>query len=301
VNTEYRAYFAKVFELQDRIVSVHPCLSRLYPIVLANGNELEVYQPDRSGRCYEFLTRVQVPMALPDKVRAAFPLENLDCMMACVVTSDAFSTIDGYVDIFHEFVHCHQFEECEIELKQSLGVAVEALAAKDYMWELNYPFPYQDRRVRDAYSDLVGTLRSASKGADACAHRGETRAVAGCVEDEQRSNADPAAAENADYQTVSEYRKAVRDLVDTHSFEYMVWQEWKEGFARFIENGIRASLGLPLNLAGDLADDSSLFTRVSFYAGGAMLIEFLEGVRPETAKDLKRLFDELIEMGSSRT
>ena len=198
-------------------------------------------------------------------------------------------------------MHCYQFEKCEIELKQSLGVAVEASAAKDYMWELNYPFPYQDRRVRDAYSDLVGTLRSASKGADACAHRGETRAVAGCVEDEQRSNADPAAAQNADYQTVSEYRKAVRDLVDTHSFEYMVWPERKEGFARFIDNGIRARLGLPLNLAGDLADDSSLFTRVSFYAGGAMLIEFLEGVRPETAKDLKRLFDELIEMGSSRT
>lgn len=31
-------------------------------------------------------------------------------MMACVVTADVFSTMDGYVEIFHEFVHCYQFE-----------------------------------------------------------------------------------------------------------------------------------------------------------------------------------------------
>ncbi|MGB4528172.1 MAG: hypothetical protein WBI68_01060, partial [Bacillota bacterium] len=71
------------------------------------------------------------------------------------------------------------------------------------------------------------------------------------------------------------------------------WQEWKEGFARYIENKIRAYLGLPLNLAGDLIDDSSPFTRVSFYAGGAMLIGFLESVRPKAVRDLRLLFAEL--------
>lgn len=110
MNTDYRASLSKVFELQDRISSLHPCLAHLYPVALTDGNELDVYRPNLPGRCYDFVARVQVPMTLPDKVRAAFPLDGLEGMMACVVTADVFSTMDGYVEIFHEFVHCYQFE-----------------------------------------------------------------------------------------------------------------------------------------------------------------------------------------------
>ena len=91
----------------------------------------------------------------------------------------------------------------------SLGVAVEALAAKDYMWELNYPF-----RIRPASSRCIlrldGDSEISVEGCRCMCHRGERGRR---VREDERSNADPAAAENADYQTVSEYRKAVRDLV----------------------------------------------------------------------------------------
>jgi hypothetical protein len=38
--------------------------------------------------------------------------------MACVVTGEVFDSLEGIVTIFHEFVHCQQFETCERELKQ---------------------------------------------------------------------------------------------------------------------------------------------------------------------------------------
>ena len=207
--------------------------------------------------------------------------------MACVVTADVFSTMDGYVEIFHEFVHCYQFEECEIDLKRSLDVAVKAMAAKDCMWEINYPFPYQDPRVRDRYSALLKSVKEALKGVDIGAHEGEGE------KGDRQSSSGSVSPKGSDYESVLECRKSLGDTLDKHSIEYMVWQEWKEGFARYIENKIRAYLGLPLNLAGDLIDDSSPFTRVSFYAGGAMLIGFLESVRPKAVRDLRLLFAEL--------
>jgi hypothetical protein len=310
VHTDYKEslsrVFERVFEVQDRIASLHPCLAYPYPIAVADGHALDVYRPDSSVRRYDLTARVQVPMVLPDRIRAAFPLDNLDGMMACVVTGDAFSTIDGYVEIFHEFVHCYQFEQCENDLKQSLGVAVKAKAANDFMWELNYAFPYEDPRVRYAYSALLESLKEWLKGADngadtcanTCPNTGANAGEQGDAVGEQRTSSSRVSQGGRIYESISESRRLLREALDDHSFEYMVWQEWKEGFARYIENRIRTCLGLPVNLGGDHIDDSSPFTRVSFYAGGAALIELLEGLRPEAVRDLRLLFAELMAIGA---
>jgi len=138
---------------------------------------------------------------------------------------------------------------------------VKAKAANDYMWEINYPFRYKEPQVRHKYSSLLESLR------------------------------------NSDCEAVFRCRRALRETLDDHSFEYMVWQEWKEGFARHIENRIRCCLGLPLNLGGDLGGGSSPFTRVSFYAGGDALIGFLESWQPRVVRDLRLLFTELMAIG----
>jgi hypothetical protein len=51
----------------------------------------------------------------------------------------------------------------------------------------------------------------------------------------------------------------------------MIWQEWKEGFARFIENQINGRLNLPENHGGK----EKPFNRVVFYEGGAHYIKLL--------------------------
>ncbi len=79
-------------------------------------------------------------MLIPQGVRAAFPLECYGNRMACVVTGDVFDALDGYVTIFHEFIHCQQAESAEQSLKQSLGVAGQAQNAGDFMG-LTHPFP----------------------------------------------------------------------------------------------------------------------------------------------------------------
>ncbi|MGC9348547.1 MAG: hypothetical protein ACP5JG_10455 [Anaerolineae bacterium] len=66
----------------------------------------------------------------------------------------------------------------------------------------------------------------------------------------------------------------------------MVWQEWKEGFARYIENLIRDKLGLPRNLDGR----DGRMSRISFYAGDALLVERLGERDPALLVNLAELF-----------
>ncbi len=94
-------------------------------------------------------------MSIPEGVRAAFPLEGLDNRIACVVTGEVFDSLDGFVTIFHEFIHCQQFETCEAKLKEKLGIARRAQAVQDFMWELDHPFPYQSPEFSSLYQSFL--------------------------------------------------------------------------------------------------------------------------------------------------
>jgi hypothetical protein len=242
----------KVFEVQEMIADLHPCLQQLYPIAIADGNELIVYDIPLNSRCYQMATRIELPTKLPTRLRAAFPIEGYGNKPACVVTEDVFENLDGYITIFHEFVHCYQFAVCEQELKQSLGIARDAQASGDYMWELNYPFPYGKKGFQDRYLTMLTTLRQNPTAVNSC-------------------------------------RADLKESLSNSDFEYMVWQEWKEGFARFIENKIQHHLGLPQNLGGSQLP----FRRTVFYTGGAKLIDFITRSEPPIANDLRVLFREI--------
>ena len=167
-------------------------------------------------------------MPVPKGVRAAFPLECYKNKVACVISGEIFDSLEGYVMIFHEFMHCQQLETCEPELKQKLGVAQKAMAKKDYIWEINYSFPYNNSEFTKTYSLFLKALEG--------------------------NNSDD----------VFKYRSQLKQILNKDDFEYMVWQEWEEGFARFIENQIRRRLGLNENHYGI----EEPFSRVTFYEGG---------------------------------
>jgi ADP-ribose pyrophosphatase YjhB (NUDIX family) len=246
IQRKYASHLQKVFEMRAQIAGIHPLLAHVFPIAIVDADQFLIFDVDPSGKHYTFVKQAPTPMPVPQSVRAAFPLECYGGKPACVVTGDVFDTLDGYVTIFHEFVHCYQYQTCENRLKATLSVARQAQAANDFMWEINYPFPYDAPDFVETYAAILE------------------------------------AATHGQHNTIRNCRAQLRAYLRTEDFEYMVWQEWKEGLARYIENRIKQRLNLPENRGGA----EPPFSRVTFYEGGARLI----ATRPELAADIEALF-----------
>nr|QNO53994.1 hypothetical protein OHMBFCMF_00013 [Methanosarcinales archaeon ANME-1 ERB6] len=255
VQLKYNSDLQKIFEVQDKIKDIHPFLGKAFPIAIVENDQFFVFDTDSSGRRYVFVKKAPTPMPVPKGVRAAFPLECYENKVACVISGEIFDSLEGYVMIFHEFMHCQQWEICEPKLRQNLGVAQKAMDKKDYMWEINYPFPYDNSEFTKTYSLFLKAL------------------------------------EENNYDDIFKYRSQLKQILSKDDFEYMVWQEWKEGFARFIENQIRGRLGLKENHYGI----EKPFHRVTFYEGGSRFIEFLSKQKPELLVDIEKLFYEMID------
>jgi len=251
MTTDYRLSLQKVLLTQQAIQDLHPLLEKAFPIAIVEKDRFLIHDLDPLTKTYTLVQEAPTPMPIPQGVRAAFPLESYQGRAACVVTGDVFDEPAGCVTIFHEFIHCQQYETCEQKLKQGLSIAHKAQAANDYMWELNHPFPYTDPAFVQVYAAFL--------------------AAAGLDE-------------------IRPLRRQLKDLLKAEDYEYMVWQEWKEGFARWIENRLCQRLGLPENTGGQ----GQPFSRVSFYAGGAHYIQTLEEQEPGLVNDIERLFGRML-------
>lgn len=238
--------------LKHRVDTLHPALEKSYPIAVLQDEQLNIYDVDQGK--YRFIKDVSVPMPIPQGVRAAFQLQDYGGRIACVVSSDVFDSQEGYVTLLHEFVHCYQYETCEQTLKMTLDIAQKAMEVDDFMWEINYPFPYTGRDFIRPYGHFMEAL-----------------AVGNMV-------------------GVRDSRNQLKAYLCLHDFEYMIWQEWKEGFARWVENRIKHLLQMPENTRGAQLP----YDRVVFYAGGAALVEFLATHEPACVQNLPRLFEKMM-------
>ena len=246
----YEQTLHRVLELQGKIKEVHPLFGNSYPIAIVEGDTFLVFDIDDAGHAYHLVRQAPTPMPIPVGVRAAFELECYDNKIACVVTGEVFDTLDGYVTIFHEFVHCHQSSTCELKLKQNLQVARQAMASGNFMWEIEHLFPYSSLEFTETYTALLHAVEA-----------------------------------NAGAEVLSAHRRLVKFLQPV-DFEYLVWQEWKEGFARLLENRLQRWFGLPENHYGR----QQPYHRITFYEGGARLIDALSQDTPELTWDLEKLF-----------
>ncbi len=109
VQRKYAPHLQRIFEIQAQIETIHPLLTHVFPIALVENEQFLIFDVDPSGKRYTFVKQAPTPMPIPQGVRAAFPLECYGGKPACVVTADVFDTLDGYVTIFNEFVHCYQY------------------------------------------------------------------------------------------------------------------------------------------------------------------------------------------------
>ena len=122
------------------------------------------------------------------------------------------------------------------------------------MWELNYPFPYEDPEFTYLYRSFLDQLQ------------------------------------RRDAESIWRCRKELSASLPDGDYEYMVWQEWKEGFARFIENHIRQKLDLLENHDGR----EEPFDRAVLYEGGAGFVEFLGTQEPSMMVEIDRLFETML-------
>jgi hypothetical protein len=118
------------------------------------------------------------------------------------------------------------------------------------MWEINHPFPYSAPDFVHRYQKFLNENRLSE-------------------------------AEN--------FHQQMKVILNLRDYEYMVWQEWKEGFARYIENRIKDRLGLVENHGGKELP----FSRVTFYEGGAHFIEIVERQNPDLLIDIELLFERM--------
>ncbi len=250
-------YLQPLMDLQERqrgARGLHSLLAQPYPVAIVEAGQFQVFDAPSLDQPYRQVAQAPAPMPIPEGVRAAFPLDFYDHRPACVVTPDVFGEPAGFAVILHEFAHCYQWQTCEPALRAELGIAQAAQERGDFMWEINYPFPYADTNFGEVYRALLAALPDAS-GEEVAALRADLRAA--LTEDD---------------------------------FSYLAWQEWKEGFARRLENQIRAAWNLPL--AG--SDTRDTLDRTAFYAGGAATIEHLNRQTPGLDRDLVQLYRRIL-------
>lgn len=250
VALAYKNQLVRVFEYRDSLKGVHPFVSGLYPIAIAEDGYFYVFDLDETRKEYRIVAYEEIEMKVPRGVRAAFPLQFYDNRCACVVTGDVFHSPQGYVTIFHEFIHCHQWHTVEPELRKQLPLAQKALEKGNNMWEMNHPFPYNDHWFTETYGNFIK------------------------------------AAGEHDMVKVQYLRNELREILNEDDYQYMVWQEWKEGFALYIENKMRKHLNLPVNVVGR----NDPYNRTVFYAGGEAIISLLTESDPGLQNDLVTLF-----------
>ncbi len=241
-------------QIQDEIKDIHPFLRQLRPLAVVENNDLYLFDVDSSHSRYRFLRKDPVPFPMSKGIRASFPLSTNGGKPTCVVSPEVFDDLQGYATIFHEFVHCAQYQNVERELKEKLDVAQQAERGNDYSWELTHSFPYQDSIFIKNYESFLKALgKGDGKGAE-------------------------------------ESLRILKQHLNKVDYEYMVWEEWKEGFARFIENKIRARLGVPINRGGS----ERPYDRVTFYYGGEQYINFLVWHDEGLYTDTKALFERMM-------
>jgi hypothetical protein len=240
----------RIFEYQAKVADLHPALKSVYPVAIVESGQFYIFEPDPTARVYRPVKDFPDTFNMPKGIRAAMPLSVWNNRMACVVSGEAFDTPKGFVLVLHEFVHCYEWDTCEQKLKEKMTIFQAAMKNKDYMWELQYPFPYADQAWAKVYADWLSAL------------------------------------ERKDDQAAQAWRAKLRTLLSPRDWEYMTWQEWKEGLARCLENRIDGRLGLPANSYGCQPP----FDRIAFYCGGQRLIDNLGRTDPKLVDDIEALY-----------
>jgi hypothetical protein len=255
VEIKYDTSFQKIVKIHDKIKSFYTVLEKLQPIAIAENGNFYIFDTDENSN-YKFIKKSPASFPIPVGIRAAMPLDSYGFKSVCVVTGDAFDNLDNILLIFHEFIHCAQFQTVEMSLKEKMKVYKKAMEKMDYMWEINYSFPYTNKDFVKTYSDFIDAL------------------------------------EKKDTAGIKAARIMLKIILSENEYEYMTWQEWKEGYARYVENKLQKYFNLDINEYGK----SVPFNRISFYAGGSKYIDCIISGYPKLENDLEAIYKNIFDI-----
>ena len=220
----------KLVKMQKEVSFIHPALMDFYPIAIIQNDSLYIFDYNKNELKYKFIKQVPVPFPMSEDMQALFPLSVYDNISTCMVGKKIFNSISGYTIIMHEFVHCWQAANVEMKIKSKLKIAQIAMANQDYMWELAHPFPYNDSLFVIHCQNFITELN------------------------------------NKNFKEARAQRKVLKEYLSDVDYEYMVWEEWKEGVARYVENKIKNYFLLASNNYGK----DKPYDRILFYYGGEL-------------------------------
>ena len=241
-----------ICELHENIKHLDESLQEQHPIAVVDNNVFFVFDTNEQEKNYKFILDIEnpYPVSMPEGVLAAFPLEFYHNKSTAIISSSRIENPDDYVYIFHEFVHCFVWNKYGLNIRKELAIDKQQKKVNNMAWDLNYPFPYED----DVFINMTTELL-------------------------RNSN-------EIEYDGLIYYHKKMKYYLKETDFEYMIWQEWTEGFARYVENLIREELGIEKNTY----ILSLPFDRVCFYEIGSKFIEILFNNDKTLNNDIEKLF-----------
>lgn len=242
----------KIPALQAAVRDLHPLFDRLYPIGVVDDDRLLVYDVDPGRRTYRLVRNSVIPGPISAGTRTTVPLSDYGNRPVCIVTRDVFDSVDDCIAVFHEFVHCAQWEAGESELATALTMAYKRVGQVS-VWAVRYPFGYDNDGLVYAYRRMFAAL------------------------------------EAGDLATGLSWHADAASSLAPLDREFMIWHEWKEGSARWLENKVRRRLGVRRNERGR----SGAFGPEAFHTGGAELIQLLVRNEPPLAHQLGELYQRI--------
>jgi hypothetical protein len=243
-------FMDEIIKMHGDIKNIHITLGRLYPITVINNGYFFVFDIQEAGNKYEFKLKTELPIHLKTfsgDILAAFPIEFYGDRSSAVISNNILENPENYPTIFHEFVHCFQGHNGEADIRKELSVEKQERAKQNYGWEINYLFPYDSEYFITKTIELSNSLA---------------------------------------YENMVQYHKDMKAYLQETEFEYMVWQEWKEGYARYVENLIRKEFGS--NMVSGVW--SQPFDRSFFYEIGSKYIEMLTKIDKKLSNNIEELF-----------
>ena len=243
-----------IIKIHDSVKNIHVSVEKLYPITVINDGYFFVFDKNEIGDKYELRRKVETSVVVSNDILTAFHLDFYDMKPSVVISKDMLVNPGNDILVLHEFVHCYQLENGSLEIRNGLSIQGQEMAKKNYNWEIDFPFPYNNEYFIDKTVELAGCFA------------------------------------NGKYEDVIIYRNCMRTYLHKTEYEYMIWQLWKEGFARYVENLIRRELGLKLN--GNVLRPP--FGKVHLYEIGSKYVEMLIKKDKKLNDDIIKIFNEMV-------
>ena len=246
-------FMDEIIKMHDEIKNIHVSLEKLYPITVINNGYFYVFDINEISNRYEFRLKVELPEYMAGdngNMLASFPLEFYELKASAVIGNNILENTENHITVFHEFVHCFQWHNGEPDIRRELLVEQQERAKGNYSWELNYPFPYNSEYYVNRTVELSNSFT---------------------------------------YENMVQYHEDMKAGLQELEFEYMIWQEWKEGFARYVENLIRTKYGLEM-VTTIL---SPPFDRRHFYEIGSRSIHLLINNNEGLSENITELYNRM--------